>query len=391
MTSSWDELLAVVAGGPRENGSEALHQAALGLSDFLSQAGLNPELWAYVAQPYRLRAVGVLALVASALYGVLLLRGRAGWALLTAIAAPVIILAELDYYVPIVGWIGAQPQVHVQATVPARQPLQHLILAAHYDSKTDLLDHVERAPVELLGVPVALVMIVAAALALRRMRRGDGMATTRLSAVAAGLALINGLALFSTLTAGAFVRERSHGALDDGAACAMIVRLAQNLAAGPQLERTDVTVLLLSGEETGVYGSWVYAGRVFAEPPARPTAVINLEFLGATQDLGVFGREAFSLRSFEPDAALLDLLDEVHERRRGRPLYRFPFPAGTDGRSFLAHGVRAATLYNDLPEHAFPRHLHTSADRRDSIDIASLDEGVGYLQDVIRLADRRGL
>lgn len=391
MISGWDELLAVVAGGPRENGTEALQQAAVQLAELLRQAGLEPRLWPYVSQPYRLRLVGVLALAASLLYTVLLLRRRPAWALLTAVAAPVVILAEVDFYVPIVGWIGAQPQVHVEATIPARRPLQHLILAAHYDSKTDLLDHVERAPAEFLGVPAAILMIVAAAAALRRARRRGDAATTRLSLVAAFLAALNGLALFATLTAGAFMPERSHGALDDGGACAVLVRLAQSLAAGPLLERTDVTVLLLSGEEIGVYGSWIYAERVFAQPPARPTAVINLEFLGATQDQGVFGREAFSLRSFAPDPALVDLLDEVHRSRRGRPLYRFPFPSGTDGRSFLAHGVRAVTLFNDLPEHALPRHLHTAADRREHIDVRSLDEAVNYLQDAIGLADRRGL
>jgi hypothetical protein len=386
----WDELLAVVAGGARENGTEALQQAAMKLAGFLRQAGLEPQLWAYVAQPYRLRLVGVLALIASLLYAALLLRRRPGWALVAALAAPIVILAELDFYVPIVGWIGSQPQVHVEATVPARHPAQHLILAAHLDSKTDLLDHVERAPAELLGVPVAIVMLIAAAVAMRRARRGAG-ATTRLSLAAAALATINGLALFASLTAGAFVTERSHGALDDGGACAVLVRLAQNLAAGEPLERTDVTVLILSGEEIGVYGSWVYAERVFSSPPARPTAVINLEFIGATRELGVFGRETFSSRSFEPDPALLALLDEVHSQRRGAPLYRFPFPAGTDARSFLAHGVRAATLFNDLPEHALPRHLHSSWDRRERIDAASLDEALGYLQEAVRLVDRRGL
>jgi hypothetical protein len=87
----------------------------------------------------------------------------------------------------------------------------------------------------------------------------------------------------------------------------------------------------------------------------------------------------------------LALLDDVHRDHRGAPLYRFPYPAGTDGRSFLAHGVRAATIYNDLPGHAFPRHLHSAADRRDRVEPEALDAALIYLQDVARLADRRGL
>jgi hypothetical protein len=119
--------------------------------------------------------------------------------------------------------------------------------------------------------------------------------------------------------------------------------------------------------------------------------VINLEFMGATPNMGVYAREAFSLRSFAPDPQLLELLDAVHQHRRGTPLYRFHYPVGTDGRSFLAHGVRAATLFNDLPEHALPRGMHSAADRRNLVDLGALDAALDYLQDVVRAADRRGL
>jgi Zn-dependent M28 family amino/carboxypeptidase len=235
-------------------------------------------------------------------------------------------------------------------------------------------------------------MIVAAAVALRRGRNPRGEARrSRLTIATAVLATINGLALFASLSAGALVPERSHGALDDGGACAVLVRLAERMKAGAPPARTDITFLLLSGEEIGVHGSWKYAERFFAQPPKLPTAVVNLEFLGATENMGLFDIEAFSLRRYEPDAALVALLDEVHQRRSGAPLHRFGYPAGTDGRSFLAHGVRAATIYNDLPEHAFPRHLHSAADRRDSIDPKALDAALEYLHDVALTADAHGL
>jgi hypothetical protein len=387
MNIGWNQILAVVASGPRENGSEDLQQAALQLSELLRQAGLDPHLLQYMAQPYRLRAVGMFALAGAVLYAVLIWRGRAALALACAIVVPVAVVAELDFYVPIVGWIGAQQQVHVEATLKAPQATQHLIFAAHFDSKTDLLDHVERAPAELLGFPVALVMIIAAVVALWR---GAEARRSRLSMVAAMQAVVNGLALFASISAGALVTERSHGALDDGGACAVLVRLAQRLKAAP-LARTDVTFLLLSGEEIGVYGSWVYAERAFAHPPERPTAVVNLEFIGATENMGLFDRETFTLRRFEPDPGLVKLLDEVHEQQRGAPLYRFGYPAATDGRSFLAHGVRAATLYNDLPGHVFPRHLHTASDRRERIDLKALDAALKYLQDAAHMVDARGL
>ena len=64
-----------------------------------------------------------------------------------------------------------------------------------------------------------------------------------------------GFALFVTLSSGAFVRERSPGALDDGAACAVLARLAETLAAMPALERTHVDIVWFAAEEVGVQGS----------------------------------------------------------------------------------------------------------------------------------------
>ena len=161
--------------------------------------------------------------------------------------------------------------------------------------------------------------------------------------------MVYGLGLFASLTAGMFVRARSPGALDDGAACAVLIRLAERLKASGPLPHTEVEIALLSGEEIGVHGSWEYARQRFTEPPDLPTAVVNLEFIGAASDLATFGSEKFSLRSFPPDPALLALLDGVHHQQRQKPLYVTWYGAATDARSFLAHGIPAMTLASDLP------------------------------------------
>jgi Zn-dependent M28 family amino/carboxypeptidase len=246
--------------------------------------------------------------------------------------------------------------------------------------------------VELAGLPVTALMIAAALWTLRR--RHDlarGAPLPRVARVTAAIAVVYGVAMFAALTAGAFMARRSPGALDDGAACALLVRLAERLHAGAPLQRTDVEVVLLAGEESGVQGSWEYARTRFAQPPELPTALINLEFIGASPDLAVFGREAYTLRSYPADPTLVGMLDAVHRQQRDKPIYVTPFGAGTDARSFLAHGIPAATLASDLPGHAYPRGLHSAADDRSRIDVAALDATLGYLEAVVRLADERGL
>ena len=386
---AWSDLLPRLTEQPRENGSAALHETAAWLVETLEGMGLDVATVAYTAHPYRLRIAGLLAALGGLLYAWCLRRRRPLPALLIAVALPAVLLLELDRYVPIVSWIGATPQHHVVATLPAQAPTQRLILAAHYDTKTDLLDHVQRAPIELLGVPVTLFMIGAAAWSARSRYRTRPL--PRVARIAAGLAVVYGLGLFASLAGGMLVRARSPGALDDGAAVAVLVRLAERLRASGALPHTDVEILLLSGEEVGVQGSWEYARHRFAQPPELPTAVINLEAIGAAQHLAVFGSERFQLRGFPPDAELVALLDAVHRQQYQTPLHVTWYGAATDARSFLAHGVPAATLSSDLPDHAFARGMHSAADSADRVDVATLDATLAYLEAVTRAADQRGL
>jgi len=384
MLTSWDELLGMLAGRPRENGDAAIRETAEYLLSVFQRAGIEADSFTYMAHPYRLRIAGIVILLGTLFYAWCMRVRRARLALATAVALPVILLANLDYYVPIFGWIGRVQQPHIEARIGPSQPVQQLVLSAHFDSKTDLLDHVERAPIDYLGLPVILLLLAAAVLELRRRGAGAPSGPARWSVPVAAL---YGLVSFAALTGGAFVPSRSHGALDDGAACATLVRVAERLAAAPApLQRTAVRILLLSGEEAGVHGSWEYVRARFAPPPL-PTRVINMEFFGASADLAVFKSERFSLRSYPADPDLLALVDRVHRARRGKPIHVTWYGAATDARSFLAHGVPALTLLSDLPGHALARHMHSDYDRRDKIDPRALDETVEFLLQVVAEAD----
>jgi hypothetical protein len=387
--SGWDTLLRRLAETPRENGTAELHQAAAFLHERLGATGAVTELVPFVAHPHALRLAGVVLLLGGWLYFLWLRSGRPRAALALALAVPVLVIADLEHGAPVFGWIGAERQHHVLARLPAERPEQRLIFAAHYDTKTDLLDHVERAPVDLLGLPVVALMAAAALVGVTRPGRRRAGRWLRTAALVAAPAY--GTLGFLALSAGAFLPARSPGAVDDGGSCALLVRLAEALASAPPRQRTEVEVLLLSAEEVGVQGSRVYAAERFRVAPELPTALVNLEGLGAAPDLAVLGRETTTLRTFEPDPRLVTLLDAVHRERRGRGLYLTPWPAGTDARSFMARGVPAATLTSDLPGHALPRDLHSARDDRARLDEAVLDQTLGFLLAVVDRVEARGL
>jgi acetylornithine deacetylase/succinyl-diaminopimelate desuccinylase-like protein len=389
--SGWDPLLQRLAEVPRENGSAALHETARWLEATLRDAGLDVTRVAFEAHPYGLRLAGVLILAGAVLYARLVFAGRWRGALATAALVPALLLAQLDFQVPLFAWIGAETQHHVRARIAPEEPVQRLILAAHYDTKTDLLDHVQRAPVDLLALPAVLAMLLGAAAGAltsrwprrRRLLVGCGRA-------AALLALTYGVGAFAALSAGALVPERSPGALDDGGSCAVLVRLAGELAAEPP-RRTEVELLWLSAEEVGVQGSWAYAAERFAAAPERPTWVVNLEGLGQAPRHQVIRSERFTLRSFDPDPHLVERLDAVQRRQLGAPLALTAYGGATDARAFLAHGVPAATLVSEAPGAPLTRHLHSAADSRQRLDEAALDASLAYLRAFVRDVDRAPL
>lgn len=375
---------------PRENGTTALREAAEQLAGWLLSAGIPTEVIDYVAEPYALRLSGVVALFGALLYLRCMRSGRFGAALVVAIATPLALLLDLELGWPVFSWLHRDAQVHVAATIaPLGEATQHLIVSAHYDAKTDLFDHAERAWIEGLTVPMTLLMILAAVLA-RRAGGGrfDGVRRGLVTAVPLAAAGFGALT-FATLSGGAFVAQRSPGALDDGAACAAALALAERVAAAP-LSRTRLEVLLLSAEEIGTQGARKLARARYAEPPRLPTAVLNLEALGAAPDLAYLEAERFAAWRHEASPRLVALADATHRERTQRPLS--PAGAGTtDAREFLARGIPALTLLSRDPDGTLLRGLHSAADDRSRIDLAALGAQLGHLDALVRRVDREGL
>ncbi len=359
----WDFLMRLLAAGPRENGSAELAETATRLAAYLESLGLEVHLLPFTAHPYSLRITGAVILAITLLYAYSMRRGRPLLALAVALVGPALIILEQDYQVPVFGWPGAGVEHNVEAILPVENPQRRLILAAHYDTKTDLFDHIERMPVDILSLPAIAVLLLAAAIAARQ------PSGNRFTRAAPWLAVLHGFAAFLVYSGGAFVGERSHGALDDGAACAMLAVLAGDLASSGELRNTEVRFLFFAGEEIGRQGATHYAAERFATPPDLPTWAVNFDPLGATDTLGVVSKEGGATRSFRPDADLIDSLERVYRDTHQRDLYRSPTGGYTDTAAFLARGIPAVTLFSKVPTWSIiPRGMHSATDRASAVD-----------------------
>jgi peptidase M28-like protein len=336
---------------PRENASPGLEQARAVLERAIRAAGLVPEPHEFA---YHARSDGVAAaLVAAAilLFAVSWKRRRR-W--LGAAAAATLLAAAagaggLDALLPATR--QASLQVILEPSGPARN---EIVLAAHYDSKTELFDHVQRSV--LLGVAAALALATVVVVV-------RGGTAARPLASAAALAL---LLTAAHLQGHRFVRTRSHGIVDDGAACALLVELATRM---PPLHQTRVRCVWFAGEEAGAQGSAAFVREMHGFRSAPRPRVVNLEGVGAGPDVAF---AACEWTAGGPRAADARLVADIRRAAPGR-VRKLSLPVWTDAGPFLDSGLAAVTLVN-LPQGASTiRGLHSGRDQVAALDRRGLD------------------
>jgi len=388
----WNELLDHLAEVPRENGTPALHQSASYLVEAFRAAGIAAQRLPYTAHPYETRFLGLFVLVVCVLYFFSARRKRLLAAGLLSLLIPVAVVLDVEFGLPLFGGLRAERQENIVARIPARSAKQRLIFTAHYDTKTDLFDHVVRTPIQVLGFPLCSLMIVTAFTGLTAQEASSiGKLGERLTRLVGKAALLYGLAFFAALSAGAVLPTRSPGALDDGAACAVLVRTAIELAQAPPLEQTDVEVILFSGEELGAEGSAQYVKVTFPKHGMFPSYVINLDPIGASSRLAVTGDDRRLFRSYRPDPQIVAGLNSVFRQITNSPLNLTSRGGTTDAVSFEAHGIPAATLISEVPPFIIPRGMHTANDKRSRIDVSSLDLTKELIVRFAQEADAKGI
>ncbi|UCE03262.1 MAG: M28 family peptidase [Candidatus Latescibacterota bacterium] len=328
----------------RENASEQLAQAGALLESTLSAAGTQPHSLTFDCHAARDTWLSVALLLFTVMLLTAAWRSRR-WLIGCALALTLGLAGIAGLADPL---LPSARQTSIEVVVEPREPSRsEVVLAAHYDSKTELFDHVERSV--LFGASVLL----AGATILLRLRRPRRV---RVVASAAAFATLLCALQWSALP----LRGRSHGAIDDGAACVLLVQLATTLQTEP-LQRTRVRLVWFSGEEVGAQGSAAYLRARRVDEPVR---VINLEGIGAGSRLATSSHEWTwpGIRSVAPE--LLAAL----ERAAGEPLVDLVVPLFTDAGMFLRAGLGAVTLLNVAPGAVTIRHLHGPGDRMHAVD-----------------------
>ncbi len=355
---------------PRPTGSRSERATARFLRFWLRANRVPFAVHRFPLYPFFFETIGLwLLLVGTLFFVALLLQGR-WWATLLAVLLPLPPLLSLRWVRPVP---IARPRVlgeNVLITFGPEEARAELLLAAHYDSKTELLDHAGRQRL-MRVMPWAMRLALAAGL----LAPWYPTAALVLGLPAWGFAVTMGL----HLSLGRLLPP-SHGAVDDGAACMVLLQLACRLKEtglpGPGLR---VTLALFTGEEANMQGARAYArSRDWPES----TWVVNLELLGQDGPYVLWAEDGDARHRVPTPPDLRAWVAQVVERVTGQAPRILP-RLNTDAFAFLQAGIPAVTL-GTLDSRLGMRGLHRPSDNPQRLHPARLEEHVELLWALIQ-------
>jgi hypothetical protein len=363
---------------PRPNGSRALEQAVAAVRAWLEREDILVQSQRFRLHPYFMELLGLWMALTSLLLPIAAL-GRWGWGgLVLALLTLAIPLLEVRFLQPTITGLVRRPAENLVASFPAPHPDREVILCAHLDSKTELLDHVQRAVLLRLTLPAMVLTLVAGALIAM-----EGLLPTGTAAIIRWLAFLvalpatgYGLSMGANLCGGRLIRRPSSGAVDNGAAAAVLMALARRLRRGDlRLARTSITLLWTVGEEAHLQGALAYV-RDRKDWPL-PVRVVNLEVLGQNGGYLLWEQDGTAMTSLPTDPVLNHALEQAVTAVSGERPVRVP-KISSDGFAFLRRGLPTATLGSfDLDLGG--RGLHSALDDPDRVDPERLTETVAVL------------
>ena len=372
----YTELMQILS-RPRPSGSAGERKTISALVDWLTERRLPFRVQAFTLYPYFLICVGLWMLCVHTLLAVSIWL-RWGWvSSLIAVLGILGGLLDTAFDIPLVTWPGKTTGKNILIEFEASNPRHELVISAHYDSKTELFDHrVRYFFVRNLPAGIALAIMLGILSPLENYLPVSWISATYILSVALTiplLFLVWGLGL--NLSLGRLRRNPSQGAVDNGAACAILLGLAQQIADGNvPLENTRLTLALFGGEEVNMQGSRAYAlGREWK----LPSAALNLEIMAQDGEYVFWEQDGMSLKLFPTDVRLNLAISDAVEKVTGNPA-RPAGPINSDGYSFMRARVPVAALgtYDcELKESG----LHLPSDNLFRVEMAKLVEGVEIL------------
>ncbi len=375
---------------PRPNHSPEIDRISNYIQELLSVWSVPHTAQAFSLRPHNLFFLGLTGFFLAGLFFFFILLDLTIPALIVALALPAILTLECELFIPVVSWIVRKTGRNVIMNFTVTEAERELIFCAHYDSKTDVLDHARRNKIYrwiplfiVLSVMIPLWSWIAPVFNLTEPSWGGAC----LLILSGSIPIFWGL-VFLGLGGYVFLSKtkQSRGAADNAGSVTALLWLARDIVDKKvDIGSSNVTIVLTQGEEVNLQGADAYVKKHFKggkTQPGMPTFLVNLELAAQNGNMVYSDRAGVFLRHYRSSTDLAARLDRVREDMK-KPVMDVAGKGTNDSQRFLSAGIPSITIgHTGLPGPGH-RGLHTISDTLDRINPEHLEETVLTLKGFI--------
>ena len=364
---------------PRPNHSQALGETATYIKTLLAGWGVPFVVQEFTLHPYMQLLLGITVLLLAILLFIFVLKRKPLAALITALAIPLVLILEFELFIPVVTALITKGGENIIVNFTAPDPARELVFAAHYDSKTDFWDHIQRSKIYAF-IPLAVIIGLAVAIFTFFVKRYSALrkkAVTAVTLVLAGAVIVYWGLIFLGFGGYIFIPpdRQSFGSVDDGGSVAALLALSKDIHDGKaDTGNSNITIVLTSGEEVSLQGSHAYILERFGKgnKPAVPISLVNLELAGQNGTMVYWKKDGQFLIFYAADAGLAERLGAAWKAVAGTEME--PRPAITDdAQRFMSAGIPAITVGNSGLPGLGEGSFHSTADNPERVNPDNLN------------------
>lgn len=374
------ELMAVLS-VPRPNGSAAERETESALRNWLTNHRIQHRVQEFLLYPYFFECIGLWLILSRSLLAIAIW-ARWGW-----VTLPIALLGllggtlDVALNLPLVTWPGSRRRENIIIEFEPTKPKQEIILCAHYDSKTELLDHHQRMfffKRLKLGIGLTALLGLWGLLQQWLVNSSWGDLIYWIGVLLTIPMLLLALGFGLHLSLGRLLKP-SQGAVDNGAACAILLGLAERLATG-QIPLTDkrITLVLFTGEEVNMQGSRAY---VHSRTWPLPAAALNMEIMAQDGDF-IYWQEDGNVFHLSPTNERLNQAVVAAVKQVTGCDAQPAGPVNSDGGSFLRAGIPSTTM-GTLDTRLGETGLHRPTDNLARVIFDRLPQSVQILETLV--------
>jgi acetylornithine deacetylase/succinyl-diaminopimelate desuccinylase-like protein len=336
---------------PRPNHSESVRQTAEYIKELLSSWGIPFVVQDFMLRPHMQLLIGLTVLILSVLFFIFIIRKKSLFALIMALLIPALLIIEFEAFIPLASNLIRTTGENIVVSFTAPDAVREVIFCAHYDSKTDFFDHIERAKIYkwiphfiVLGLIIPIWLFLG-----RKVKFLSNRFSTIVTGILSAFVVIFWSLVFLGFGGYIFIdkEKQSYGTIDNGGSVVALLALAKDINEGKVATgKTNITILFTGGEEVTLQGADHYVKERFLkspEEPRLPTKLVNLELVGQNGNMVYWEKVGVFLKFYPSDEKLAKELDAAWIKISGNPM-DVEKKLTDDSQRFCAAGIPVITV-----------------------------------------------